>query len=303
VSDYIRLLRPKQWLKNLFVFAALVFSRNAFDKDLLGLTVAAFFLFCILSSGVYVLNDIMDQERDRSHPVKKNRPIAAGRISVGMAWLYGSLLLAAALAGSFLVAPALGVVSLFYLLLMLAYSLYLKELVILDVFTIAAGFILRVVAGAAATGVYLSPWLILCTAFLALFLALGKRRHELQLLSASAGEHRPALENYSLVFIDQMVAVAASATILSYSLYTFLAPTSQLFMVTIPFVIYGLFRYLFVVYRQDGGGAPEEVLLRDCPLQMTVLLWIIACFLILYLEEAYGVPVLSIELAAFLGIV
>jgi 4-hydroxybenzoate polyprenyltransferase len=303
VSDYIRLLRPKQWLKNLFVFAALVFSRNAFDKDLLGLTVAAFFLFCILSSGVYVLNDIMDQERDRSHPVKKNRPIAAGRISVGMAWLYGSLLLAAALAGSFLVAPALGVVSLFYLLLMLAYSLYLKELVILDVFTIAAGFILRVVAGAAATGVYLSPWLILCTAFLALFLALGKRRHELQLLSASAGEHRPALENYSLVFIDQMVAVAASATILSYSLYTFLAPTSQLFMVTIPFVIYGLFRYLFVVYRQDGGGAPEEVLLRDRPLQMTVLLWIIACFLILYLEEAYGVPVLSIELAAFWGIV
>lgn len=289
--DFFLMLRPKQWLKNFFVFAALVFSRSAFQLPLLGATAAAFALFCLLGSGMYVFNDILDRERDRAHPVKCCRPIAAGRISVRAALLCALLLVGTALAGSFLVAPALGFVALGYAVLMAAYSLYLKEQVIFDILTIAAGFILRVAAGAAAAGVSLSPWLFLCTVFLSLFLALGKRRHELYLLSRAAAGHRPALDHYSFAFIDQMVAIATSATILSYSLYTFLAPTSRALMATIPFVLYGLFRYLYVVYQQNGGGAPEDVLLRDRPLQATVLLWILACFLILYLLAPPGTPV------------
>jgi 4-hydroxybenzoate polyprenyltransferase len=176
---------------------------------------------------------------------------------------------------------------------MALYSLYLKQQVILDIFAIAAGFILRVVAGASATGVYLSPWLLLCTVFLSLFIALGKRRHELYLLDDSAAEHRSTLSSYSFAFIDQMVGIATSATIISYSLYTFLAPTNRNLIYTIPFVLYGLFRYLFVIYRQQSGGAPEEVLLNDRPLLAAVLLWIIACILILYLGATPGQPVLA----------
>lgn len=289
--DYLRLLRPKQWIKNLFVFAALIFARTATQPALLGLTAAAFVCFCLSSSGVYVLNDMLDREQDRNHPVKSKRPIAAGRVPVAIAAVYAVLLLVAGLIGSFLVARPLGYVTLVYVLLMVLYSFYLKQQVILDVFTIAAGFILRVVAGVAATGVYLSPWLLLCTVFLSLFLALGKRRHELSLLSDSAAEHRSALSSYSFAFIDQMVAIATSATILSYSLYTFLAPTSRNLIYTIPFVLYGMFRYLYVVYQQQSGGAPEEVLLRDRPLLVAVLLWIAACIIVLYLGATPGQPV------------
>lgn len=291
--DYILLLRPKQWLKNFFIFAALLFSRNLFDAAMLVAAVEAFVIFCLISSGVYVLNDVFDRARDQNHPVKKNRPVASGRMPAGSACLMASVLLGAGLLWSFMVAAGLGLTCLAYVLLMLAYSALLKELVILDIFTIAAGFILRVVAGAEAIVVYLSPWLLLCTVFLSLFIALGKRRHELYLLSQEAAEHRPALNHYSFAFIDQMVAVATSATILSYSLYTFLAPTSKALMGTIPFVLYGLFRYLYVIYQQNGGGAPEEILTKDRPLQIVVLLWVIACFLALYLGPAPGAPVFS----------
>jgi len=291
--DYIRVLRPKQWLKNFFVYAALIFSRNAFDPMLLGVTTAAFALFCLLSGGVYVLNDLCDRERDRSHPVKCNRPVAAGRIPVRTAWAYALLLIGVAVFASFAITPALGIVAVVYAGLMIGYSLWLKEQVILDVFSVAAGFILRVVAGVAATGVSLSPWLLLCTLFLSLFLALGKRRHELYLLKLDAPDHRPALDHYSFGFIDQMVSIVTSATVLSYSLYTFLAPTNRLIMLTIPLVLYGLFRYLYVVYRANGGGAPEDVLMSDRPLQVTVLLWIVACILILYLGGTPGQPVLA----------
>jgi len=290
--DYLRLLRPKQWIKNLFVFAALIFARDVFQLPLLELTAAAFILFCLASSGIYVINDILDREQDRNHPVKSGRPIASGRIPVDSAVCLALALLVAGLIGSFLVARPLGYVTLVYVLLMVLYSFWLKQQVILDVFTIAAGFILRVVAGAAATGVYLSPWLLLCTVFLSLFIALGKRRHELYLLSDNAAGHRSALSSYSFAFIDQMVGIATSATIISYSLYTFLAPTNRNLIYTIPFVLYGLFRYLFVVYQQKSGGAPEEVLLHDRPLLAAVVLWIIACFIILYLGAAPGQPVL-----------
>ncbi|MGB9792489.1 MAG: decaprenyl-phosphate phosphoribosyltransferase [Thermacetogeniaceae bacterium] len=291
LMDYIRLARPKQWVKNFFVYAALVFSRSAFDPLLLGATTAAFALFCLLSGGVYALNDIWDRERDRNHPVKCSRPVASGRIPVRSAAIYGAALLSAGVFGSFAVSPLLGLVAVAYAALMMAYSLWLKDQVILDVFSVAAGFILRVLAGVAATGVSLSPWLILCTLFLSLFLALGKRRHELYLLEGGAQEHRPALDHYSFGFIDQMVAVATSATVLSYSLYTFLAPTSRLMMLTIPIVLYGLFRYLYVVYHANGGGSPEDVLLNDLPLQVAVLLWVIACLLILYLGGEPAQPV------------
>ncbi|HHW40168.1 MAG TPA: decaprenyl-phosphate phosphoribosyltransferase [Syntrophomonadaceae bacterium] len=292
--DYILLLRPKQWVKNFFVYAALIFSRNAFDPLLLGVTTAAFALFCLLSGGVYVLNDICDRERDRLHPVKCGRPVASGRVPVGTARVYAAALLGGGIFASFAVTPLLGIVAVAYTGLMIAYTLWLKEQVILDVFSIAAGFILRVVAGVAATGVSLSPWLILCTLFLSLFLALGKRRHELYLLKLEAQEHRPALDHYSFGFIDQMVSIVTSATVLSYSLYTFLAPTSRLMMLTIPLVLYGMFRYLYVIYRANGGGAPEDVLMNDLPLQVTVLLWIAACLLILYLGGTPGQPVVTL---------
>ena len=291
--DYLRLLRPKQWIKNLFVFAALIFARDLFQLPLLGLTAAAFLLFCLSSSGVYIINDILDVDHDRNHPVKRHRPIAAGRIPVNTAAGLSLALLAVGVIGSFLVARPLGMVIFTYVLLMICYSLYLKKQVILDVFTIAAGFVLRVVAGAAATGVYFSPWLLLCTIFLSLFIALGKRRHELYLLDDSAAEHRSALSAYSFAFIDQMVGIATSATIISYSLYTFLAPTNRNLIYTIPFVLYGLFRYLFIIYRQQSGGAPEEALLHDHPLLVAVLLWIIACAVILYLGAVPWQPVLA----------
>jgi 4-hydroxybenzoate polyprenyltransferase len=290
--DYLRILRPKQWIKNLFVFAALIFSRNLFHLPLLVPTAVAFGLFCLSSSGVYILNDIHDREHDRNHPAKSSRPIAAGRIPLPVARALALALIAAGVIGGFLASGLLGYTILAYILLMLFYSLYLKRQVILDVFAIAAGFILRVVAGAAVTGVYISPWLLLCTVFLSLFLALGKRRHELYLLSDSATEHRPALGSYSLPFIDQMVAIATSATVLCYSLYTFLAPTSRDLIYTIPFVLYGMFRYLHVLYRQNSGGAPEEALIWDRPLLLAVLLWIAACIIILYIGDPPGQPVL-----------
>ena len=260
------------------------------------MTAAAFALFCLSSSGIYILNDILDREHDSHHPIKSLRPIAAGRVPVRAAAWYASLLLASGVIGSFLLSRPLGLVALIYVLLMVFYSLYLKQQVILDIFAIAAGFILRVVAGVAATGVYFSPWLLLCTVFLSLFLALGKRRHELYLLSDSAAEHRSALESYSFAFIDQMVAIATSATILSYSLYTVLAPTSRNLIYTIPFVLYGMFRYLYVIYQLQSGGAPEDVLLRDRPLLVAVLLWVVACIVVLYLGAVPGQPVLALSI-------
>jgi 4-hydroxybenzoate polyprenyltransferase len=301
--DYLRLLRPKQWIKNLFVFAALIFARDLFQPPLLGLTAVAFVCFCLASSGVYIINDILDVEHDRNHPVKCHRPIASGRIPADVALCLALMLLAASLIGSFRVTWPLGLVTMVYISIMVLYSLWLKQQVILDVFTIASGFILRVVAGAAATGVYLSPWLLLCTVFLSLFIALGKRRHELYLLNDNAAEHRSALSSYSFAFIDQMVGIATSATIISYSLYTFLAPTNRNLIYTIPFVLYGLFRYLFVIYQQQSGGAPEEVLLSDRPLLVAVVLWIIACAVILYLGAVPGQPAVALGAHEFFGLV
>lgn len=282
VAAFIKLARPKQWAKNGFLFAALVFSGHLLDFRLLTTVIGAAVFFSLGSSAVYVLNDLVDRESDRLHPKKKHRPLAAGIISPGQAWAFLAILLALALAGSFWMEASLGLVLMAYVVMNVAYSLWLKNAFLLDVFIVAAGFLLRVVAGALAIHVAISPWLFVCTLLLALFLALCKRRNELRVLTAGAGNHRQVLDFYSVPLLDQMVAIISAATIVAYSLYTFLAsPRSQL-MLTIPFVIYGLFRYLYLVQQKDIGGHPEEVLLTDVPTIVNLFLWLITVVALLY---------------------
>ncbi|GBF35367.1 membrane protein [Desulfocucumis palustris] len=275
-------MRPRQWTKNLFVFAGVVFSKNAFNPEMLWTSIAAFVIFCLLSSGVYLINDIVDIEKDRQHPKKKNRPLAAGKISVKGAISAAILLSAAALAGAFAISPALGGLSALYFSLMVLYSFYLKQVIILDVFTIASGFVIRVVAGTEAIQVYLSPWVVMCTAFLALFIALGKRRNEMKLLGNGAQNHRNTLESYTLPLIDQMISIVTASTMVTYFLYTFKSGQSLASMATVPFVLFGLFRYLYLVYSENSGGSPEEIILTDRPLQVDLVLWIIISMALIY---------------------
>ena len=285
-SAIIRSLRPKQWTKNGLLFLGLIFSLSLHDPHLIVRSVAAFIDFCLLASATYLVNDVIDIERDRLHPVKRNRPIASGQISRSLAlWiallLFGAgVVVAASLGTGFLVAAML------YPVLTLSYSLWLKHLVVIDVMAIAAGFVLRAGAGAVVIGVPISPWLYACTLFGALFIAFAKRRHELTLLQGGAGEHRRILEAYTLPFLDQAISVLASASIISYSFYTFSAenlPRNQAMMLTIPFVLYGVFRYLYLIHLKDGGGTPEEALLNDRPLLATVLSWGAVSTIIVYL--------------------
>lgn len=282
MKHYFKAIRPKQWIKNLFVFAGLVFSKNAFHPEMLATTIATFVIFCLLSSSVYLVNDIVDTEKDRQHPKKKNRPLAAGKISVRGAVAAAILLSAASLAGAFAISAVLGGLSALYFLLMLLYSFYLKQVIILDVFTIAAGFVIRVVAGTEAIQVYLSPWVVMCTAFLALFMALGKRRNEMKILGNGAQNHRSSLEAYTLPLIDQMISVVTASTIVTYFLYTFKSGQSLTSVATVPFVLFGLFRYLYLVYSENSGGSPEEIILTDRPLQADIILWITVSMVILY---------------------
>lgn len=281
----IRLLRPRQWTKNAIVFAALVFDHRLLDGRLLALSLGAFVAFCLASSATYVINDLRDVESDRLHPVKRRRPIASGAVSPSAARLIAAVLLAIALPLAFLIAPKFGLVLGGYVVLMLAYSFVLKQLVIVDAFTIAGGFVLRAAGGALAISVPISPWLYVCTVLLALFIAFGKRRHELLLLEKNAGSHRRNLDEYSAELLDHFIMITAAATVMAYSLYTFAAeslPEDHSMMLTIPFVLYGLFRYLFLVHRRDGGGSPEHMLLTDRPLLACLVGWGIAAILILY---------------------
>ncbi len=281
----IEALRPKQWTKNAVVFAPLVFDNKFLHfQALLTVTVAAG-LFCLTSGVVYLCNDLLDVEADRVHPKKRNRPIASGRLGQRTALGAAGLLAAFVLAASLLVTPWLTLVLAVYLGMMLSYTLILKHLVIIDVFVIAAGFLLRTAAGAVGIHVPLSPWLYVCLVLLALFMGFAKRRHEIQLLEGSAGTHRRNLELYSKELLDDLIMIVAAATIMAYSLYTFSAPnlpSSHSMMLTIPFVLYGIFRYLYLVHREDGGGAPEQMLLDDRPLLASVALWGIAAMAILY---------------------
>lgn len=285
-----RTMRPRQWTKNVFVFAALVFDGKLGRMPLVAQTLAAFVAFCLISSVVYIINDVVDIEKDRAHPTKRWRPLASGQLSRRVALGAAAILAALALGGAFAWGSELGWVVLGYLALNLAYSFYLKRIVIIDVLSIAAGFVLRVVAGVVVVDVVrFSPWLYVCTTLLALLLGLGKRRHELALLEGGATAHRAILDHYTIPFLDQLIGLVTSTTIIAYSLYTFSAPNlppNDLMMVTIPFVIYGLFRYLYLIHVRGEGGAPDELLLRDLPLLASVALWGLAAVAILYLAPS-----------------
>ncbi len=276
--------RPRQWTKNLVIFAPLLFSLNLSRRADVVEVVLAFFLFCLISGGVYIVNDLHDRGRDRLHHRRRLRPLAAGQLDPTVAVAAATVLLGVGLAGSALVDPALGLVALGYILLQGAYTFVLKKLVLLDVMAIATGFVLRVAAGAVVIGVAVSPWLLTCAALLALFLALVKRRHEL-LADPHALEHRPVLRQYTPEFLDQVISIVTAATLAVYAIYTFLsqsAETSPYLMLTIPFVAYGLLRYLFLMHSRHAGGNPEEVLLGDPALAIDLGLWAVVVVVVLY---------------------
>lgn len=281
-KSFILLLRPRQWIKNLFIFAALLFSRNIDKPPYILSAFYAFLCFCVTSSTVYIFNDICDIEKDRRHPEKRKRPLAAGIINRREALALMFILLPAAAVFSFILNSSFGFIVVIYLLNNLLYTLYLKNLVILDVMSIALGFILRVSGGAVVIGVEISTWLLLCTFLLALFLGFSKRRNELLILQEDARDHRMILEHYSLEFIDNMLSIVTASTVISYSLYTFYASDSKYSMVTILFVLYGIFRYQYIVYKKRMGESPEEIVLTDKPLLIDILLWILTSIVILY---------------------
>lgn len=280
-------LRPKQWIKNGTLFAPLLFSQNLFVKPLLLKTLEAYGLFCLLTGAVYIINDLRDIKEDRLHPLKRFRPLASGQIRPFQASsLALGCLVVSFLGGWFLSIPFLGTLAA-YLILQILYTFFLKRQVILDIFSIAAGFVLRVVAGGLAIGVQLSPWLLICTTLLALFLAMAKRRHELVILKEGALEHRQILKEYSPYLLDQMMGVVTATTVMSYALYTISEETIRKFGTTnliysLPFVLYGIFRYLYLVHQKVEGGRPEEILLTDRPLLLTVMGWTITVYLVIY---------------------
>ncbi len=293
IGAFVRTCRPSQWTKNLVVFAAVIFARKIDEPRYLASAALAFVLFSFLSSAVYIVNDVLDREEDRRHPTKKSRPIASGALPVGLAIAGAIVLAAASLSLGFRLAPAFGTTLAVYFGLNLLYSIRLKEIVGLDVLLISVGFVLRAIGGVEALkgqvdGVLLSPWLLLCTFFLSLLLALCKRRNELVVLGEAAASHRPVLANYSLPFVDSLIVIVASSTILSYSIYTIWPATVEKFgtdrlVYTIPFVVYGIFRYMFLVYRKNMGGNPSEVLYKDAPILGTLALWIATVFAIIIL--------------------
>jgi 4-hydroxybenzoate polyprenyltransferase len=282
----VRALRPLQWSKSSLVFAALLFDRRIFDGESLLRCLGAALIFCAVSSAMYLINDLRDIHQDRLHPRKQLRPIAAGEVSPHGARRLAILLLVAALAATIGVRPAFIGIVVGYIALMVAYSYGLKRLVILDVFAIAAGFVLRAAGGAVAIGVPASPWLYVCTALGALMIGFGKRRNELVTLQHVAGQHRANLDQYSVPMLDQILSIVSAATLIAYSLYTFDAPNvpeSHAMMLTIPFVAYGLFRYLYLVYRRNEGGSPELLLIKDPGLLAAVAGWVVTSLTVLYL--------------------
>jgi 4-hydroxybenzoate polyprenyltransferase len=280
-------MRPKQWIKNILIFTALVFDEKLLDPQALLNTVAGFMLFCLVSSTVYILNDITDLEADRSHPKKRNRPIASGALPISVARWSVFLLLLVTFPLAYLLSSSFFLILLSYWLLSLAYSKWLKHIVIIDVFVLASFYVIRVIAGLTLIEVTrFSPWLYVVTTLLALYIGLGKRRAELSLLSDDAFAHRKVLDGYTIPLLDQYITIVSATTIVAYSLYTFSAPNlpeNHTMMLTIPFAIYGILRYLYLVQTNQGGGAPEDELLTDRPLQITMILWGLVVLVILYL--------------------
>ena len=282
----LKSMRPKQWTKNAAVFAALIFDRQLFNTDAVLRTIAGFILFCLVSSSVYLFNDIMDIESDKKHPIKRNRPIAAGKLSVSTALVFALAFIIISLGLGFWLSPGFGILATVYFLTNLAYSKWLKHIVLIDVLVIALGFVLRVASGVSLISVErFSPWLYVVTTLLALYIGFGKRRSELTSLNERAGHHRRVLDGYTITFLDQLITIVSSTTVVAYSFYTFSAPNlpaDHSMMLTIPFVLYGIFRYLYLIQVQQAGGAPEELLLSDRPLQLTILCFGILVFIIFY---------------------
>jgi 4-hydroxybenzoate polyprenyltransferase len=280
-------LRPHQWTKNLVVFAGLIFGQRLFDSTSVIKAVSAFVLFCLMSGVVYLVNDIVDRRSDQQHPIKQRRPIASGALPLPVAFAAVIILGAVSLAGAAALGGAFALTAGSYLGLQVLYSGLLKHVVIVDVLTIAVGFVLRAVGGAVAVDVEISHWLLVCTILLALFIALAKRRHEIVLLADGASEHRPILGEYSAYLLDQMIGVVTASTLIAYVFYTISPETVTKFGTeslgfTIPFPLYGIFRYLYLVHRREGGGSPADLLLTDRPLLACVALWGIAVAIIIY---------------------
>jgi 4-hydroxybenzoate polyprenyltransferase len=280
-------MRPRQWVgKNVFVFVALLFDGKLTHIPSLTRTTIAFILLCFMSSAVYIMNDLADIETDRQHPTKRNRPLPSGQLNPTIARLTAVMLAVGSLVIGFLLSIPFGLILLGYLVIQIAYTFWLKHVVLIDVSVVAAGFILRIAAGVTVIDVQrFSPWLYVFGGFLALFMALGKRRHELVLLGQNAGNHRAILSEYNLDLIDRLLSIVTTSAIVAYSLYTFLAeglPDNHVMMLTIPFVLYGVFRYLYLIHVRGEGGAPEEILLRDRPLQVTLGLWASLVFIAIY---------------------
>lgn len=286
LTALIKTMRPRQWTKNVFTFAALVFDKQLFNVDAFLRTLAGFALFCLISSSVYIFNDIADVEADRQHPEKKNRPIASGKLPIRAAWIAGIALVAITVGISYFLAPGFEAVVVFYFLLNVAYSKWLKHIPIVDVLVIAAGFVLRVHAGVTLIAVErFSPWLYVVMTLLSLFLGFGKRRAEIALLAHGAGSHRKVLDGYTLPLLDQYIMIVSATTIVAYSLYTFSAPNvpeNHSMMLTIPFVVYTIFRYMYLIQVEHAGGAPEEILLSDRPFQIAMILWGTTVLMIFY---------------------
>lgn len=280
-----RQLRPKQWTKNLLIFAAPLFSFEGVNPGVLFDTLIGFFLLSFVSGCVYIVNDYADREADRNHPVKKYRPMASGALPPKLAIGFGALLLTASLVISYLLNPLFTVLLVLYFAMNVAYSFRLKHVVIIDIMIIAAGFVLRAIAGGLVIHVPFTPWFLLCTMLLSLFLAIGKRRHELHLLQHDKGSHRKVLDQYSFDLLDQMSSIVTTATIISYSLFTFTSGRTVHLMWTIPLVIYGMFRYLYLIHIEKKGGAPDRVLLEDAHILVTVILYVISVIGILVYFE------------------
>ena len=287
LSGLLASLRPSQWTKNLIIFAGVLFGQRLTDVSAVLAAAGAFVIFCLLSGVVYLINDVMDREADRRHPIKKARPIASGALPVRAALTAAGLIAAGALVSALALRPELGLVALLYVVLLGLYSWRLKHVVIIDVLTIAVGFVLRAVAGAVVIPVAVSVWLYLLTILLALFLALAKRRHELVLLADGATGHRRILQEYSPYLLDQMISVVTASTLVAYAIYTVSPETTAKFQthwlgLTLPFPLYGIFRYLYLVHQKDGGGSPSDMLLTDRPLLICVALWAAVVALIIY---------------------
>jgi 4-hydroxybenzoate polyprenyltransferase len=297
IPHLIKLARPKQWVKNFFVFAPLLFSKHIFDPGYLINSLEAFFTFCLTSSAVYIINDILDVESDRAHPRKKYRPIASGEISIRQAIIFLIVLLVLVIISFFFQNPAFVFLTVLYFLTNLFYSIKIKTIVLLDVFFISFGFMLRVLGGAAAITVPVSSWMVLTTIFISLFLAISKRRGELsQVINhENIEKQRPVLKDYSVAFADQLNTIAAAGTIISYALYTVSERTVSTFgteklIYTTPFVIYGIFRYMYLMHKKNLGESPTSIVTKDIPIMLTVLCWFIVCILIIYSKKGQLLP-------------